>query len=99
MVALVSMTPTANFQFHLIDLLRDVKRDDDLPVAPEIGRLRGIPAICVYGDDDKDTGCTQVDTTIVKPYVRTGGHRLTGGFDAIVDLLAPALGAPAGVKR
>lgn len=101
MVALVSMSPTANFQFHFIDLVRDVKRDDDVPVAPEIAQLRGLPVICVYGDEDRDTGCTRVDTTIARPYARRGGHRLTDGFEAIADLLAPALAPPPGadVKR
>jgi len=101
MIALVSLSPSANFQFHLIDIIRDVKRADDVPVAPEVAQLRGLPVICVYGADDKDTGCTQVDTTIAKPFVRRGGHRLTDGFDAIAALLAPALApAPAAeVKR
>ncbi len=101
MVALVSMSPTANFQFHLIDLVRDVSREDDVPVAPEVAQLRGLSVICVYGADDRNTGCTRVDTTIAKPYARRGGHRLTDGFEAIADLLAPALAPPAGadVKR
>ncbi|MCC6930701.1 MAG: hypothetical protein IT359_17055 [Gemmatimonadaceae bacterium] len=97
MVALVSMSTSANFQFHFIDMVRDVKRDDDVPVAPEVTQLRGLTVICVYGDGDKDTGCTKVDTTIARPYVRRGGHRLTDGFDAIASLLAPALSpVPAG---
>lgn len=91
MVALVSMSSRANFQFHLIDLVRDVARDDDVAIAPEIARLRGMRVICVYGESERDSGCLQADATIVQRYARAGGHRLVDGFDAIVDLLVPAL--------
>ena len=91
MVALVSMSTRANFQFHFIDLVRDVVRTDDLEVAPELQRLRGLNVICVSGEDDHDSGCSVADTTIVKRYSRAGGHRITGGFSAIADLLVPSL--------
>lgn len=90
MVAMVSMSKKANFKYHLIDLVRDVERPDDVDIAPEIARLRGLHVICVYGDDDKNSGCPTADSTIVTRVPRAGGHRVTGGFDAIVDLLAPA---------
>ena len=98
LVALVSLSRRANLQFHLIDLVRDVARPDDLPLGPEIARLRGLPVLCIYGTDDRGSGCPLADSTIVRRAVRPGGHRLTGGFDAIVELLAPAL-APPGPAR
>lgn len=94
MVVLVSMSARANFQFHLIDLIRDVERPDDVALAPEIERLRGLDVLCVYGMDDRSTGCLSADTTVVRRVARPGGHRLTEGFDAIASLLAPALDAP-----
>lgn len=94
MVVLVSMSARANFQFHLIDLVRDVERPDDVALAPEIERLRGLDVLCVYGIDDRSTGCLSADTTVVRRVARPGGHRLTDGFDAIASLLAPALDAP-----
>lgn len=91
MVAMVSMSRKANFKYHLIDLVRDVDRPDDIDIAPEIARLRGLRVICVYGDGDTHSGCPTADSTIVTRVARAGGHRVTGGFDAIVDLVAPAL--------
>ncbi|HMN09381.1 MAG TPA: alpha/beta fold hydrolase [Gemmatimonadaceae bacterium] len=93
MVVLVSMSARANFQFHLVDLIRDVERPDDVALAPEIERLRGLNVLCVYGEDDRSTGCLAADTTVVRRVARPGGHRLTEGFDAIAALLAPALQA------
>jgi type IV secretory pathway VirJ component len=95
MVALVSMSAKANFQYHFIDLVRDVARPDDVEITPEIARMRGLPVICVYGKDDHDSGCLQTDTSIVRRYSRNGGHRLTEGFAAIAELLTPALASPA----
>lgn len=91
MVVLVSMSTRANFQFHLVDLVRDVERPDDVALAPEIARLRGLDVLCVYGVDDRSTGCLAADTTVVRRVARPGGHRLTEGFDAIAALLSPAL--------
>lgn len=95
MIALVSLGQAANFQFHLIDLVRDVKRNDDINVQPELARLRGLRVICVYGSDEESSGCRDADTTVVTRYQRPGGHRLTGGFDAIAEILEQGL-KPAG---
>ena len=70
MVALVSPSTRANFKFHFIDLLRDVERDDDLAMGPELLRLRGLPVICIYGTADKSSGCPWKrlsDHAIVRP--------------------------------
>jgi type IV secretory pathway VirJ component len=91
MVALISPGPAANFQFHLIDLIRDVDRPDDQPIAPEIERLRGLRVVCIFGTDERRSGCLGVDSTIVSRYARDGGHRLTGGFEAVVTILERGL--------
>jgi type IV secretory pathway VirJ component len=91
MVALVSLSPNSNFQFHLIDLIRDVHRPDDLPVAPEIEKLRGMRVVCIYGTEEEDSGCREADSTVVTRYARPGGHRLTGGFDAVAEILSAGL--------
>ncbi|MFN8574623.1 MAG: AcvB/VirJ family lysyl-phosphatidylglycerol hydrolase [Gemmatimonadaceae bacterium] len=94
MVALVSLSQAANFQFHLIDLVRDVRRSDDVPVAPELARLRGVRVICIYGSDEEGSGCRDADSTLVTRYERAGGHRLTGGFDAVAGILEQGLREP-----
>jgi len=94
MVALISPSRQANFTFHWIDLFRDVERDDDLSLGPELQRLRGLRVICVFGTDDKTSGCLGSDPQLVQSFVRPGGHRLIGGFEAMADLLAAGLSPP-----
>ena len=94
MVALISLGSRANFHFHLIDIVKDVRRDDDVAVAPELAKLRGLRLVCIYGTDESDSGCRGADTTLVTPYERTGGHRLTSGFEAIAGILEQGLRPP-----
>ena len=90
-VALVSLSRNANFQFHFIDLVRDVKRSDDVPVGPELAKLAGLRVLCVYGTDESDSGCHDGDPGIVTAFPRDGGHRLTGGFAAMSTILEQGL--------
>lgn len=95
MVAMVSLSKTANFKFHLIDLVRNVSRDDDVPVAPEIAKLKGLHLVCIYGTEESDSGCLGLDPQLVQSYARSGGHRLTEGFQGIASILQSGLRAPA----
>lgn len=95
MVALVSPSMRANFQFHFIDLLRDVKRPDDVPLMPEIQQLRGLNVVCIYGRGDDGSPCPSLDPSLARAVVRDGGHRITGGFDAMAEVLAEGLRPPA----
>lgn len=102
-VTLVSASQWAGFTFHLIDLVRDVHRDDDLSVTSELEKLRDIRVVCIYGRDDKGAICPQLDGTKVEIIALDGGHRITGGFaamaDKIVDGLRPRPARPPDDKR
>jgi type IV secretory pathway VirJ component len=78
LLALLGLSGRASFQFHWIDILRDSHRPTDLPVAPELERLRGTRILCVYGDDEKDSACRGIDRTLAIPVERDGAHRIYG---------------------
>lgn len=94
MVALLSLSKHANFQFHLIDLIRDSAREDDIPVGPELERLRGLRIVCIHGSDDTASGCQEGDPTLMRVIVRPGGHRLNDGMDLVMEALLPGLVRP-----
>src|SRR5688500_16960505 len=52
LVALLSLSQTAVFEFHLQNWLGGAK--DTMPVAPELLRMTGVRALCVYGADETD---------------------------------------------
>jgi len=90
LVALIGPGPAANFHFHWIDLASRVVRPDDLPVEPELEKLRGIPMVCIYGRDDHDAICPRLDPTLARSVERDAGHRVVAS-DA-EDVVAQLLG-------
>ena len=94
LVAMLGLANAANFHFHLIDLVEDVHRPDDLPVAPELERLRGTRMLCVYGTQEKDSGCRTADSTIVTKVARNGGHHFDGDYRALGELVVSMIPVP-----
>jgi type IV secretory pathway VirJ component len=93
-LAMLGLAKAANFHFHLTDIIKDVPRRDDLPVAPELERLRGQRMICVYGTDEKDSGCRDADSTLITRVQRKGGHHFDGNFKGLGELIVQMLPPP-----
>jgi type IV secretory pathway VirJ component len=74
LVALLSPSEWAGFQFHLIDLVTNIQRSGDRSVPEEVERLRGTPVLCIYGRGDRGAICPTVDSVLARPIVRAGGH-------------------------
>jgi type IV secretory pathway VirJ component len=92
LVALLGPSEWAGFQFHVIDLVKTIHRDGDLAVAPEIAKLKGTPVLCIYGNDDHDAICPSLDSTLARPILREGGHRVDGREgSALADTILRAL--------
>ena len=91
LVALLGLAPSANFEFHLEDLVRDVQRPSDLAIAPELERLRGLPLLCVYGAEETRSGCRDADSTLVQRVERPGGHHFDGDYRELALIILRAL--------
>ncbi|HEX5075191.1 MAG TPA: AcvB/VirJ family lysyl-phosphatidylglycerol hydrolase [Gemmatimonadaceae bacterium] len=93
LVVLLGPAERASFQFHWTDLLTDISKPSDPPILPELERLRGIPVLCVYGKDEKESLCRLADTSAVRVDKRKGRHHFDGDYDAIaaeiIRLLTP----------
>lgn len=91
LVAMLALAPAASFQFHWSDLVRDTKRDTDLPTLPEVARLRGVHLLCIYGREEEESACRDVDPTAVRAIERGGGHHFDGDYRALGVLVLDAL--------
>ncbi|MBV8519613.1 MAG: hypothetical protein JO197_19635 [Acidobacteria bacterium] len=80
LVAMLAPSTEATFQFHMADWLRD---PHGLPTLPEARKLRGMRVLCVHGDAETDSLCTQLDGTIARDLTLHGGHHFDGKYDAI----------------
>jgi type IV secretory pathway VirJ component len=79
---------TVDFEFHLTDWFRSTKRPTDLPVLPEIEKLRGVRMLAFYGDDETDSLGPMLDPSLAKVIRLKGGHRIGGNYSPVLaDIL------------
>lgn len=91
LVVLIGPAHNANFKFHLIDLVSNHARKDDLATVPEIERLAPLPVLCVYGSDEKDSACPLVPPGTVHAVEMPGGHHFDGRYGEIARHVLDAL--------
>jgi type IV secretory pathway VirJ component len=91
LLALLGPANHASFRFHLSDIVADVQHDGDLPVRPELDRLRGVPMLCVHGAGESGSLCQTLAPSLARVETRPGGHRIPGGEGrAVADLILAA---------
>jgi type IV secretory pathway VirJ component len=93
-VAMLGATHLAELEFHAADLVESAEHGD-LPMIPEVEKLRGLPMLCVYGTEEPATLCTDLPPTLATPLKLQGGHHFGQHYDAIVEAILATL-PPAG---
>jgi type IV secretory pathway VirJ component len=91
LVAMLGLSNETNFQFHFKDIFVNSRRPSDVRTLPELERLRGMNLLCIYGADEKDSGCRDAPPGLVKAVVRNGGHHFDDDFKALGDIVFDAL--------
>ena len=84
-IAMFGLATSAGFEFHMIDMIKDTKRDTDIPILPELKKLQGVPMVCVYGSDEKESGCRGVPEGLMRVVQKQGGHHFDGEDKALAD--------------
>jgi type IV secretory pathway VirJ component len=101
LLVLLGPEEQASFKFGLLDLIRTPHRGDELPVAPEVARLHGLPVLCIYGRTDRNAICPALERSgLARVLVRDGGHVVHGDEgptlvrgildEAIADRITPS---------
>jgi type IV secretory pathway VirJ component len=93
LAAMLGMQERASFTYRFSDLWATHSRASDIPIRPELERLRGLNMACVYGQDESESLCRGVDTTLVQPLARPGKHHFDGDYRAIAAWLVARLDA------
>lgn len=92
-VVLLGPMGRASFELTLRESVTKRPRATDLPVMPELERLRGTRLVCAYGRQETAAFCSRVDSTLVHVVIRGGGHSLgQGDGKSIAKLIADRLG-------
>jgi type IV secretory pathway VirJ component len=89
-VALLGPARNANFKFHLVDLVSNRSRKDDLMTVPEVERLHGRRILCFFGADEKESACRALDPSIVTSYEMPGGHHFGKKYGLIATRILEA---------
>lgn len=84
LVALLSPSKSATFEFRVSDWFKD---RNGAPTGPEIDQLRGTKTICVYGTDDKETVCTDVDDRIARRMPLAGSHHFDRDYGVLAGII------------
>jgi type IV secretory pathway VirJ component len=91
-VALLAPERTADFEFHLTDLL-GVTSGGDHPTVPEITRLSGLPVLCFYGSDETDSACPALPSGLATLVEMRGGHHFNGAYNEIARRILQLVGS------
>jgi type IV secretory pathway VirJ component len=78
-VALLAPGLTAEFEWHLADLLGRQSASGRRTV-PEIRQLRGMRVLCIYGADETDSACPELPPGIATSIEVPGGHHFGGSY-------------------
>jgi type IV secretory pathway VirJ component len=85
LTALLGISDTAVFEFHLTNWLGDPS--GGLPTAPELEHWTGPPYLCLYGEDDAESACKAITGHNGRALQMPGGHHFGGDYSEIADLV------------
>jgi type IV secretory pathway VirJ component len=89
LVAMLAPDERADFEFHLSSWV--VNGAAGAPVHPEVQRLTVPAVLCIYGDDDAQSLCPQLqDVSRVRSVKLAGGHHFNGDYDAVAQAVVAA---------
>ena len=101
LIAMLTLLERASFTYHFSDLWRMTSGKGDLPILPQIEALKGVPIVCIYGKDEKESLCRSAPPGLMTVIMRNGGHHFDGNYNALGDIVYQAVvrasnGAPLG---
>ena len=87
LAAILGMSEHALFEFHVSSWISDGNSGPE--TLPEVNRITGIPVLCIYGEDEHDSLCPELDSSKFKIVKVKGGHHFDGNYAALAgDILS-----------
>jgi type IV secretory pathway VirJ component len=88
LAAILGMSEHALFEFHVSSWIADDKSGP--ATLPEVNRITGIPVLCIYGEDEKDSLCPQLDAKRFMVVKLKGGHHFDGDYAGLAQKIIAA---------
>lgn len=100
LVAMLGIGQHAGFHVSLLDLFRSTSNPSDPPTLPEVeaAHRAGIPLLCVYGVDEKESLCRDAGDSLMVRIATAGAHHFDGDHaglaaDILSHLKSPSSGS------
>lgn len=86
----MGLSEHAAFEFHLANWVSNGTEGPE--TLPEVAKINGIPFLCIYGADEKDTICPKLEKTPSARVVKLpGGHHFNGNYGMLADQILKAM--------
>ena len=79
----LGLSEYASFAFHLTDWISDSRREGDLPVRPELEKIRDIKSLCIYGTDEEQSACPNAAQLGVNVIPMPGDHHFDEDYPGV----------------
>jgi type IV secretory pathway VirJ component len=105
LVALIGPDGAAQFDLHPDGWISNRQQSPDLPVMPEIPKLKGNRVLCIYGAAEEKSLCKQIAPKQASIIEVPGDHGFEGDAPKLIERflaeagLAPAAAAPAKARK
>ena len=87
LIALIGPGEKVDFEFHLTYWLGGQSGGKARPVLPEVEKLKGKKILCFCGDQETDSLCHKMDTSLAKIITLKGGHHFGGDYEGITGTI------------
>ncbi len=87
LVALLGPAHVADFEFHLTDWFINSPSKTARPLMPEIQKLSDTKLLCVYGEEETDTLCTDLTPEQARIVPFKGGHHFGGSYGLLAETI------------
>lgn len=94
-VNLIGPEHEAEFEIHVSGWFG--QESDGLPLKPALETLAKykLPILCMHGDEEENSLCTELPATVARDVVMPGGHHFNGEYARLVDVILNRKSAPA----
>lgn len=92
LMAILGMSEHALFEFHVSSWISEDTSGP--PTLPEVKRITGVPVLCIYGEDERDSLCPKLEPAKFKIVKVKGGHHFNGDYAALADQILTAAPPP-----
>jgi type IV secretory pathway VirJ component len=90
-VALLSPTGTVDFEFHLSQWFSNRVPKNAKPVLPELEKIRGIEILSFCGDQDSESICRDLPSSLAQATYFKGGHVFDKHYREIAEEILKAV--------